>query len=151
ESMIARRLHTSHAFHSSMMDSILGDFEDLVSSVTLSPPSIPFAATLTGEWANGDVIRPDYWSAQLRSTVRFADAVQTIARSKGPLGKHAAYIEAGPGNTLVTFAGETVKAAGAAAVCLTSLPGAHDRRSDTEVMLTALGQLWANGGVVDWN
>ena len=44
----ARRLHTSHAFHSSMMDPILAEFEELVSEVELCPPAIPFVATLTG-------------------------------------------------------------------------------------------------------
>ena len=59
ESVVARRLHTSHAFHSSMMEPILSEFEGLVSGVKLSPPAIPLVATLTGEWANGPVTRPE--------------------------------------------------------------------------------------------
>ncbi len=151
EAVAARRLHTSHAFHSSMMDPILREFEDVVGGVSLSQPSIPFAATLTGDWAGSAVTRPEYWSAQLRSTVRFADAVRTVATGRGPAGKHPAFLEVGPGNTLVTFAAETARNGGPPSPCLTSLPGPHDRRCDTEVMLTSLGQLWANGGAVDWN
>ena len=146
----ARRLHTSHAFHSSMMDPILREFEDVVASVPLSPPSIPFAATLTGEWAGSTVTRPEYWSAQLRATVRFADAVRTVATGHGPAGKHPALLEVGPGNTLVTFAAETARNGGPPSPCMTSLPGPHDQRSDTEVVLSSLGQLWANGVAVDW-
>ncbi|MGH9143273.1 MAG: SDR family NAD(P)-dependent oxidoreductase, partial [Vicinamibacterales bacterium] len=149
ESIVTRRLHTSHAFHSSMMDPILTEFEDLVAGVRLMPPSIRFAATLTGGWANGDVTQPGYWSAQLRSTVRFSDAVSTIAREKGPLGKHAAYLEVGPGNSLATFVSETVNNGGPPQ-CLTSLPSPHDRRGDSEVTLGSLGQLWASGAAVDW-
>jgi acyl transferase domain-containing protein/SAM-dependent methyltransferase len=151
DAVAARRLHTSHAFHSSMMDPILREFEDVVGGVLLSLPSIPFAATLTGEWAGPAVTRPEYWSAQLRSTVRFADAVRTVAAGRGPAGKHPAFLEVGPGNTLVTFAAETARNGGPASPCLTSLPGPHDRRSDTEVMVTSLGQLWANGVAVDWH
>src|SRR5690606_13394556 len=64
----ARRLHTSHAFHSAMMDPILGEFESLVADMDLSAPQIPLASTLTGEWANGNMTRSEYWSAQIRST-----------------------------------------------------------------------------------
>ena len=34
-----------------------------------------------------------------------------------------------PGNTLVTFAGDTIKGDGASPLCLTSLPGPHERRT----------------------
>jgi phthiocerol/phenolphthiocerol synthesis type-I polyketide synthase E len=150
EGVAARRLHTSHAFHSSMMDPILAEFEDFVGTIPLGAATIPFVATLTGAWANGDLRRPEYWSAQLRSTVRFADAVRSVAQPDTPVGKTAAFLEVGPGNTLATFAGETVKGDGVATLCVTSLPGPHERRSDTEMMLTALGRLWANGVAVDW-
>jgi phthiocerol/phenolphthiocerol synthesis type-I polyketide synthase E len=148
ESLPARRLHTSHAFHSAMMEPILAEFEELVAAVQLSPPSSPFAATLTGQWADGSVTRPEYWSAQIRSTVRFADAVRTVLA--GPPGG-ALFVEVGPGNTLATFVGECARADGGPTPCLTSLPGPHDHRADMEVVLGSLGELWAHGGAVDWN
>lgn len=156
-SVVARRLHTSHAFHSEMMDPILRPFEDLVARVPLSPPSLPFAETLTGAWASSAVTRPEYWSAQLRSTVRFADAVRTVAGRHGPAGgtspagPKAAFLEVGPGNTLVTFTSESARNGGAPPLCVTSLPGAHDTRADGEVVLASLGQLWAHGAAVDWD
>ena len=149
--LVARRLHTSHAFHSSMMDPILAEFEDFVAKVPLAPPSIPVAATLTGSWADGDLQRPDYWSAQLRSTVRFADAVRCVIPAETSAGKEPLFLEVGPGNTLVTFAGDTIKSNGASPVCVPSLPGPNERRSDTEITLTALGRLWAQGAAVDWS
>jgi acyl transferase domain-containing protein/SAM-dependent methyltransferase/acyl carrier protein len=151
ESVVARRLHTSHAFHSSMMEPILAEFEGIVSGVTLSPPAIPLVATLTGEWANGPVTRPEYWSAQLRSTVRFADGMRVLAGAKSPVAKDAIYLEVGPGNTLATFASEILRGDGKPALCLTSLPATNDRRTDVEVMLGSLGQLWSNGATVDWD
>ncbi len=151
ESVPARRLHTSHAFHSSMMDPILEEFKDLVSRVKLSRPAIPFVATLSGKWAAANVTQPQYWSAQLRSPVRFADGMLALSEANSLAGKHPIYLEVGPGNTLVTFAAQTVRADGNPPVCLTSLPGADTRRPDTEVILNALGQLWANGVAVDWD
>jgi phthiocerol/phenolphthiocerol synthesis type-I polyketide synthase E len=149
ESVATRRLHTSHAFHSSMMEPILQEFEDLVSGVQLSPPTIPFMATLTGAWADGPVLKPQYWSSQLRSPVRFADGIGALFDS-GAAGKEALYLEVGPGQSLVTFANETAKATGVPLLSLISLPGPENRMSDTEVALNALGRLWANGVAVDW-
>ncbi len=146
----ARRLHTSHAFHSSMMDPILAEFEGLVSEIELSQPTIPFVATLTGEWADGSVRDPGYWSAQLRSTVRFADGLQAMLASDSPVGRDPVLLEVGPGRTLATFAAETGRAAGQALLCLTSLPAPGEDRVDTEVVLGALGDLWAAGVAVDW-
>jgi phthiocerol/phenolphthiocerol synthesis type-I polyketide synthase E len=150
ESVAARRLHTSHAFHSSMMDPILGEFEALVAEIPLSPPAIPFVATLTGEWAGGPVTQPAYWSAQLRSTVRFADGLRVLTAERGPAGPDPIFLEVGPGRTLATFTAETAKASGHAPVCLTSLHGPNDRAADTEIILTSLGQMWAGGAAVDW-
>ncbi|HSP79990.1 MAG TPA: type I polyketide synthase, partial [Myxococcaceae bacterium] len=45
-----RRLHTSHAFHSAMMEPILDAFAARVRQVRLSPPRIPFVSNVTGTW-----------------------------------------------------------------------------------------------------
>ncbi|MHA1231809.1 MAG: type I polyketide synthase [Candidatus Helarchaeota archaeon] len=41
-----RRLHTSHAFHSKMMEPILDEFTDYLNNVSLNPPKIPFSDCL---------------------------------------------------------------------------------------------------------
>ncbi len=148
EQLPTRRLHTSHAFHSSMMDPILEEFEHAVSRIKLSAPTKPFVSTLTGTWAGEDVTKPDYWSRQLRRAVRFADGIRTMTGSGDLVGKNPIYIETGPGNTLSTFVRELTN--GKAALCLQSLPGPEARRSDMEETLNAVGQLWANGVEVDW-
>jgi acyl transferase domain-containing protein/SAM-dependent methyltransferase len=150
EAVPTRRLHTSHAFHSSMMEPILPEFEDRVAHLKLSLPTVPFVASLTGQWADAAVTQPAYWSAQLRSPVRFVDGIKTLAETKSPAGKNPIYLEVGPGNTLTTFASETARGNGKPPVCLTTLPGPDNRRTDTETTLTSLGQLWANGVKVDW-
>jgi acyl transferase domain-containing protein/SAM-dependent methyltransferase len=150
ESVPTRRLHTSHAFHSSMMEPILPEFEERVARLKLSLPTIPFVAGLTGQWADAAVTQPIYWSAQLRSPVRFVDGIQTLAETKSPAGKNPIYLEVGPGNALTTFASETARRNGKQPLCLTTLPGPDNRRPDTETTLTSLGQLWANGVPVDW-
>jgi acyl transferase domain-containing protein/ubiquinone/menaquinone biosynthesis C-methylase UbiE len=148
ENVPARRLHTSHAFHSSMMDPILEQFEEAVSRMKLSAPMMPFISTLSGTWAGDDVTEPNYWSRQLRRAVRFSDGMRTLMGGCDLAGKNPICIEAGPGNTLSTFVREIAN--GKASLCLQSLPGPDARHSDTEQTLNALGQLWANGVEVDW-
>jgi acyl transferase domain-containing protein len=68
-----RRLHTSHAFHSAMMEPILAPFTELVSQVSRHAPNIPYLSNLTGGWITPEqATSPAYWAAHLRSTVRFA-------------------------------------------------------------------------------
>jgi len=150
ESIAARRLHTSHAFHSSMMEPVLADFERHVAEVNLSPPSIPFVSTMTGEWADAAVMQPRYWSDQLRSTVRFADALRAVGAAGSPVDKHPLFLEVGPGRALTTFAGLTVKSDAPAPLCIASLPGPDDERPDTDTLFRALGALWTSGIAVDW-
>ena len=150
EQVPSRRLHTSHAFHSSMMDPILAKFERTVSRIKLAIPVVPLISTLSGDWAGEEMTRPEYWSRQMRCTVRFADGMRTLIGPGSRAGKEPVYLETGPGTTLTTFTRELVKEAGSASISLPSLPGPDARRNDSEETLTALGQLWANGVEIDW-
>ena len=67
-----RLLHTSHAFHSSMMDDALAPFLEIVRKVKLNEPRIPFISNLTGKWIRSeDATNPAYWPNHLRQTVQF--------------------------------------------------------------------------------
>src|SRR4029079_18580091 len=69
-----RRLRTSHAFHSAMMEPALEPFAERVRKVRLSPPSIPFVSNVTGTWITAEqATDPLYWARHIRATVRFAD------------------------------------------------------------------------------
>ena len=46
----ARRLHTSHAFHSSMMDPVVPALVERVQRTARKPPQIPYLSNLTGTW-----------------------------------------------------------------------------------------------------
>ena len=75
-----RYLHTSHAFHSSMMDPILDEFTAEVSRIRLSPPTIPFLSSPSGTWiTEQEALSPAYWASHLRRTVRFGDGRKQLA------------------------------------------------------------------------
>ncbi|HQH74142.1 MAG TPA: type I polyketide synthase, partial [bacterium] len=74
-----RRLVTSHAFHSAMMDPVLEPFAEAVSKISLQDPAIPYISNVTGTWITPAQARDSqYWASHLRQTVRFADGLQTL-------------------------------------------------------------------------
>jgi acyl transferase domain-containing protein len=67
-----RRLHTSHAFHSPMMDGAVDKFVEEIGSFKLSAPTIPFTSNVSGGWITAEeATDARYWGRQLRSTVLF--------------------------------------------------------------------------------
>src|SRR5262249_28825368 len=46
--VMSRPLHTSHAFHSPMMDPMIGPLREVVAKVRLSPPVLPYVSGVTG-------------------------------------------------------------------------------------------------------
>jgi acyl transferase domain-containing protein len=139
-----QRLHTSHAFHSSMMEPILAPFVDAVAKVRLNSPRIPFISNRTGTWMTAaDAVRPEYWAGHLRHAVRFADGLTTVLRDTPSI-----LLEVGPGRALSGLARQV--AAPASPQCLTSLPHANETRDDQQSVLNALGDLWLGGVAIDW-
>ncbi|NES77481.1 MULTISPECIES: type I polyketide synthase [unclassified Okeania] len=137
-----RRLHTSHAFHSQMMDAIVEPFTAVVKKVNLNPPQIPFISNVTGSWiTNNEAIDPTYWARHLRQPVRFADGIGELLKDSEQI-----FLEVGPGRTLATF----VRKQSGERVVLSSLRHPKDEQSDTEFLLNTLGKLWLAGVKIDW-
>jgi len=142
--VMAKLLHTSHAFHSPMMDDAVAPFTAKVEGVTLSAPRVPFVSTLTGKWIEPhEATDPRYWGRHLRATVKFAQGVATLWKEKNVL-----LLEVGPRATLATLARQQVtdKAHQLCASCLSDTPD-----SEEPSLLAALGQLWCAGVEPDWN
>jgi acyl transferase domain-containing protein len=63
DGIACQRLHTSHAFHSKMMDSILDAFAELVRSIKLNAPAIPYISNVSGTWVTAaEAMDPNYWA-----------------------------------------------------------------------------------------
>src|SRR5262249_42432414 len=135
-----RRLETSHAFHSGMMDPILQLFTKEVRKIKLNPPQINYLSNLTGRWITAaEATDPDYWSRHIRHTVRFAEGVQSLFKEPRQI-----LLEVGPGRPLATPVLRHPHKPAETAV-LTSLRHPRDLQSDVEFLLTTLGRLWLGG------
>ncbi|HEX8742962.1 MAG TPA: acyltransferase domain-containing protein, partial [Thermoleophilaceae bacterium] len=95
-----RRLHVSHAFHSTLVEPALAELEEVCRGLALEPAAIPIAANLTGAIAEPEELAdPGYWARQARSPVRFAPGIRAL-RDAGV----ARFVELGPDATLATLA-----------------------------------------------
>ncbi|MDY7092284.1 MAG: amino acid adenylation domain-containing protein, partial [Acidobacteriota bacterium] len=145
----ARRLHTSHAFHSAMMEPILDAFRGELEACSLSPPALPVISNRTGAPLTADqAVDPSYWADHLRHAVRFADGVETLVsgRVAGLDGEAPWLLEVGPGQALATLARKSAEPS----KVLSSLPHPKVSRPAPAVLLETLGRLWLAGVEVDW-
>ncbi|WP_137938615.1 type I polyketide synthase [Chitinivorax sp. B] len=136
-----RRLNTSHAFHSASMEGAAAAFQLLVTEIQLAPPQIPIISNVTGDvLSDADATSPAYWALQLRSTVQFAQGLQSVANQSV-----AMVLEVGPGNVLTSLARSELRAM----TCIASQPNAARREKALLTLMAAAGELWVRGVTVD--
>jgi amino acid adenylation domain-containing protein len=146
QQVVHRRLQSSHAFHSTMMEPIIGQFVAEVQKVRLSAPRMRYLSNVTADWITAEqATDPAYWGRQLRETVQFALGIRKLCDGNGRL-----LLEVGPGHTNHTAVRQTIAKADLP-MMLTSLPDAQTGDSETKHVLTVLGHLWLQGASVDWN
>jgi acyl transferase domain-containing protein/glutamate-1-semialdehyde aminotransferase/NRPS condensation-like uncharacterized protein len=136
-----KKLVTSHAFHSPLMEPILAEFRQVAATVTYNIPQIDIICNVTGEQLTAKSINSEYWCRHLRSSVQFAKSLQTL---------HAAgyemFVEIGPKPILL----------GMGRKCLPEgkgvwLPSLGQGCADWQQILQSLGELYVLGVPVDWS
>jgi polyketide synthase 12 len=136
-----KQLTVSHAFHSPHQDQILYEFQQIAESITYQAPQIPIVSTLTGQLADAQQMSTgEYWTEQLRHTVRHADAITTLAG----LGTNH-YLELTSSPTLTPLAAETLEETPAALI-----PTLRNGQPEPETLLRAIATLHATGTDVTW-
>jgi amino acid adenylation domain-containing protein len=145
QGVVAKKLVTSHAFHSSMMDPILAPFQEHVRRIRLNPPTIPYVSCVTGTWITADeATNPEYWARHFREPVYFSKGFQFLQATPGRV-----YLEVGPGRVLTTLAKQHASGS-TAPIAVASMPDASGVPSDPVAILNAAGTLWLNGVSLNW-
>ncbi|QLE54755.1 type I polyketide synthase [Nostoc sp. TCL26-01] len=146
QSIECRRLHTSHAFHSTMMEPILPSFVDRLQQLHLQAPQIPYISNLTGTWITPQqATDPDYWAKHLRQTVKFSTGLEELLHQPRQI-----LLEVGAGKSLSTLA-QRHPAKAPQQVVLSSVRHPQTPGSDVAFLLQTLGQLWLAGVAIDWS
>src|SRR6266478_5979989 len=153
ERIATRRLATSHAFHSSMMDSVVDLFSSNVAQVQLRPPTIPFVSCVSGTWiSEHEATDPAYWARHLRATVQFSRGMQELLS-----GSPTVLLEVGPGNVLSTIVKQQISMQNGrstdiqkATRVVSSFGDASSGDSSFLDLLSAAGSLWSAGLQLKW-
>ncbi len=133
-----RQVRTSHAFHSRSMEPILAEFREFMATIPLQKPTLPYTSNVSGTWISPEeATSPDYYTRQLRGTVRFAENVRTLLDSSPKL-----FLEIGPGATLTSLT--TRQLSGSPHAAIPTFASAKEKDA-TNYARRAIGQAWGHG------
>jgi acyl transferase domain-containing protein/NADPH:quinone reductase-like Zn-dependent oxidoreductase/acyl carrier protein len=137
----SQELAVSHAFHSPLMEPMLGAFEQAAGKVKFESPRLRLISNLTGKVASAaEITKAAYWRQHIREPVQFAASMQTLANAGCTV-----FLEIGPNPVLLGLGRACVDPEGS--LWQASLrPG----REDWTELLSSLGQLYVHGVKVDW-
>lgn len=139
-------LHTSHAFHSQMVEPIMEAFSEQVKKVNFHSPRIRYISNVTGTWiTEAQAMDSEYWVKHMRQTVYFANGIQEVRKDE----PDSALLEVGPGRTLSALVGQQVDKTYRQYV-FPSMRHPRDMASDSKLLVTVLGKLWLAGVQVNW-
>jgi acyl transferase domain-containing protein len=137
----SRRLVVSHAFHSPLLDPMLGEFERIASGVRPEAPRTTFVSNLTGTVVD-QAFRLDaaYWRRHARQPVRFADGVRALYQQGTRV-----FLEVGPAPALLALARRCVPED----EC-TWVASLRKGRSEWDGIVDGIAALHARGVRFDW-
>lgn len=141
ESIKAKLLTVSHAFHSPMMQPMLEAFGKVVAQVKLKAPRIRFISSKTGKTATQDVKKPEYWVEHVRDAVLFLNAAQELGQQK-----IQACVEIGPGANLVKLAPQCIESAQP----ITYLHSVDREAAESQHLTEVVADLHCAGASVNW-
>ncbi|AUS81206.1 polyketide synthase [Actinoalloteichus sp. AHMU CJ021] len=143
ENVSARRIPVDYASHSEQVERIRDRLLTELADVDAVTGDIPFYSTVTGELLDTSALDGEYWYRNLRETVRFEQAVRSLADAG-----HDVFVEASPHPVLTIGVQDTVEDTAHEAIVIGSL-----RRHDGGLrrLLTSAAELFVHGGTVDWS
>ena len=146
EGIVVTRLAVSHAFHSPLVEPALTELEQVAADVRSRPAHrARLIGGLTGQvWAHDQAPDASYWRQHARDAVQFGRAV-TTARELGC----DAFIELGPGSSLLGAARANLDADDAASIAW--LPSLRQGQPERASLLQSLGTLYTRGAQPHWS
>nr|WP_031470907.1 type I polyketide synthase [Sciscionella sp. SE31] len=137
-----RLLPVDYASHSPLMESVAEPITRELAGIRCAAPRVPWFSTLRAEWVDGE-LDADYWFANLRGTVRFADAVAAIVREG-----FESFVEVSPHPVLVAAVLESAEEQDRDVAALATL---RRDEGDPARVFAALAEAWSAGVPVDWS
>ncbi|MEV6296317.1 SDR family NAD(P)-dependent oxidoreductase [Streptomyces sp. NPDC051896] len=137
-----RRLSTPFASHTPLMEPLGTELLDRFSGIRGAQASTPLYSTVLAEPVSGDRLDADYWYANLRQPVRFADTVRRMLDDG-----YRYFVELSPHPSLLS----SIEAVAAEAGIDVAGVGSLRRQQDgPDVLLRGVGELYVAGHAPDW-
>jgi acyl transferase domain-containing protein/thioesterase domain-containing protein len=129
--------------HSARVETIRSALVDALGGIRPADGAVPFYSTARGGWLFGAELDAEYWYANVREPVRFADAVLALAQDG-----YRTFIEVSAQPVLSSAVTETAEAAGLP----TPIAAGTLRREDGGAagLLASLAEVHVHGAPVDW-
>ncbi|WP_328891777.1 type I polyketide synthase [Streptomyces sp. NBC_00316] len=134
----ARRIAVDYASHSAAMDVLEAELAESLAGIAPRAGRVPLLSTVTGEFVDGSVMDGGYWFTNLRSRVRFAEAVEKLAADG-----YGVFVE---------VSSHPVLSAAVEEMADESIVTGSVRRDDggLDRFLASVAELWVCGVEVDW-
>ncbi len=134
---------TDFVAHSAMVEGLAPVLAESLAGIAPAAGQVPLYSTVEGRWMDGPELDAGYWYANVRRTVRFADAVLDLARTG-----HHTFIEVSAHPVLTSAIAETAEDAG---LTVPVTVGTLERdNGGPRRLLTALAEAHVRGLRVDW-
>ncbi|WP_449273551.1 type I polyketide synthase [Kitasatospora purpeofusca] len=149
EGVRARVIEVDYASHSAHVEEIREELLTDLAGITPLSGAVPFFSTVTGDWLDTKALDAEYWYRNLRETVEFGRATETL------LGEgFRFFVESSP-HPVLTFGvqqtadeADTAGSAQGPAVVVGTL---RRGESGPDRFLTSLGEAYAGGLLPDWD
>lgn len=133
-----KKIATSHAFHSPLIEPIADEFEKIANQINYKPAKIPIISNVTGKEIQEGQINAAYWRQHMLKTVEFHQGIESIIEKGIEL-----FIEIGP-KPLLTSQMQ-------AAYDAVALPAISDTNQPWVGLLNTLGTLYLRGVDINWD
>ncbi|MGY5014147.1 SDR family NAD(P)-dependent oxidoreductase [Streptomyces sp. 900105755] len=137
-----RRLSTPFASHTPLMEPLCKELLDRFSGIRGARASTPLYSTVLAEPVSGDRLDAEYWYANLRQPVRFADTVRRMLDDG-----YRYFVELSPHPSLLSSIEAVAAEAGIDVVGVGSLRRQQDGPG---MLLRGVGELYVAGHTPDW-
>lgn len=140
-------LKVPFAFHTSQMDPVLDELEQLASGMTFAPPMITFISSLYGrKLLPHEGIDAAYIRRQAREYVRFVDGIHAMQDLTTP-DSNTIYIETGPH----AICSNMIRTTCSTSRCVAALPTVRRNESTHAVLCNTLKMLYCSGVAIRWD
>lgn len=136
------RVDVDVASHSPQTEPLLPRLMEELSHIVPSPGEVPFYSTVTCDVMPGQALTPEYWTRNMRQTVRFYETTDRLIKEGFEV-----FIELGPHPVLLNPLSQTLREAGAHGLTVSSMR--RDTPSQT-TLYNGLAQLFSYGLSIQW-